>query len=62
MKKYRAVVEVEYESDGNPLEALQLIMNRTGWELLGLSHWVRLSGKGPYAEHYHILEQPKEMP
>ena len=61
MKSYVAVVEVEYETEGNPLEALQLIMNRTGWTLLGMSHWVRKTGKGPYAEHYHILKQPREM-
>jgi hypothetical protein len=60
--KYRAVVEIEFEAEGDPLEPLQRIMNRTGWEVKGLSHWVRLTGEGPYADHYHILEQPKEMP
>jgi hypothetical protein len=59
---YVAVVEVEYEAYGDPLETLQRIMNRTGWELQGQSHWVRMTGEGPYAEHYHILKQPREMP
>ena len=61
---YLAVVEIEYATgpEGDPLETLQLIMNQIGWELEGLSHWVRKTGKGPYAEHYHILKQPREMP
>ncbi len=60
--QYVATVEVEFETDAaDPLETLQRIMNRTGWEL-GKHTWVRMTGKGPYAEHYHILKQPREMP
>ena len=71
--KYVATVEIEYEFQpsffvgvdkvrkSTPLETLKIIMNRTGWKLKGLSHWVRKTGDGPYAEHYHIVEQPREM-
>ncbi len=61
---YLATVEIEFETtDDDPLETLQRILNRTtGWGLVGLSHWERLKGDGPYAEHYHILQQPREMP
>ncbi len=58
--KYIANVEIEYETEGDPLETLQLILNRVGWERVG-TKWVRLTGAGPYAEHYHILMQPKAL-
>ena len=58
--KYVATVEIEFEAEGSPLERLQIIMNRTGWMRVG-NGWKRLPGAGPYAEHYHIVEQPKEL-
>ena len=58
--KYVATVEIEFETDDDPLERLQLIMNRTGWVRVG-NEWRRSAGAGPYAEHYHIVEQPREL-
>ena len=62
MKHYVATVEVEYDTESDPLETLQLIMNRVGWKRVKDSHWERLKGEGPYADHYHILQQPREIP
>ena len=58
--KYVATVEIEFETDDDPLETVHYIMGRTGWMLVG-NKWKRLTGAEPYAEHYHIIKQPEEL-
>ena len=50
--KYVATIEIEFETDDSPLEKLHLIMEK----VVG-----RFVMSGHYAEHYHIVEQPKEL-
>ena len=53
MKKYVATVEIEFETDGDPLEALHRVMRR----MIKLRSYHRYRE----AEHYHIVEQPREL-
>ena len=48
--KYVATVEIEFETKGDPLEVLRHIMEKS-----------RLQGPGSYVDHYHIVEQPREL-
>jgi hypothetical protein len=60
--KYIVTVEIEYETDGDPLEALHHMMllakgerDQTGGDQMGGDQM------GGYADHYHIVEQPREL-
>jgi len=44
--KYLAVVEIEYETIGDPLDDLHRILERAALKT---------------QEHYHIVEQPREL-
>ena len=50
--KYVATVEIEFETECDPLEALQHIMQ------LARGYYDQLGG---YADHCHIVEQPREL-
>ena len=49
--KYVATVEIEFETKDDPLETLQRLMHLTGIE------W----RDDKEREHWHIVEQPKEL-
>ncbi len=59
--KYRAVVEIEFDTDFNPQMLLRNIINE------GFSKWhddrsqADLLPSMGCAMHYHVIEQPREM-
>ena len=55
--KYIAAVEIEFETKGDPLETLQHIMQLAKGDY-DQSPSIRLGG---YADHCHIIEQPREL-
>lgn len=54
MSRYVAVAEIEFETDGEEVEALLLILERVRQRLAD-------GEKGPLALHYHIIKLPKEL-
>ncbi len=46
--KYVATVEIEFETDDDPLDVLHHLMHG-------------LDDDPPVIDHYHIVEQPKEL-
>ena len=60
--KYVATVEIEFETADDPLEHLHHLMRKTHHIEVDRSidgKWTRESSSG--VEHYHIVEQPKEL-
>lgn len=53
---YVAKVEIEFETPDNPIDGLHRVMRRTEWPGVNVD-----SDKTGYAEHYHIIELPKEL-
>ena len=56
--KYVAIVEIEFTTTSeaiDPLGMLRAILERSR-ELIG-----RLDDDGPLADHYHIIEQPRQL-
>ena len=54
--KYVATVEIEFETDGDPIDRTHTLMHRA----LNLSS-AHKNLPPVKAEHYHIVEQPKEL-
>lgn len=52
--KYLATVEIEFKTDGDPLEELHHIMrgkSQSSWNI----------ERQRFVEHYHIVAQPREL-
>lgn len=61
--KYVATVEIEFETEGDPLVTIHRFMRKTHHVEVNRradGKWTRES-HGGFVEHYHIVEQPREL-